>query len=238
MNIHIVLHEAFEAPGAIEKWAHNKGFPITYTRLYEDDDLPIEVDGYDMAIVMGGPQSPASSQDVFPYFDAAKEISWIKDVVDQGKIVLGICLGAQLIGEAMGARFSSSPYREIGVYPVTLTPAGKEDPFFSTLPDEFSVGHWHMDMPGLTHESVVLAYSAGCPRQIVRYAPKVYGFQCHMEFTPDSIEGMISNCPDDLIHDGDQPFVQSAEVLRQHCFKTMNQILFKFLDYMSATTSV
>src|SRR6185436_12614335 len=163
MKLHIIMHESFEAPAAIELWAQKKTFDITYTRLYDGDTFPSECN-FDFLVIMGGPQSPATTLEECPYFDAQKEIAFIKKAIDQKKILLGVCLGAQFIGEALGARFDHSPNREIGVFPLTLTDDGKQDPIFSTFPETFRVGHWHGDMPGLTPESKVLATSLGCPR--------------------------------------------------------------------------
>lgn len=171
------MHESFEAPAAIEAWAKSKNHHISYTRLYQDEQLPARADDFDFLVVMGGPQSPATTIEECHHFDAQKEIALIKMAIDSDKAVLGACLGAQLIGEALGAKFDHSPNREIGVFDVTLTEAGKKDPFFSSLPEKFPVGHWHGDMPGLTNDAEILAISEGCPRQIVRYTPKVYGFQ-------------------------------------------------------------
>ena len=91
------------------------------------------------------------------------------------------------------------------------------------------------DMPGLTHDSEILAFSEGCPRQIVRYAPKVYGFQCHFEFTPKAIEGMIKNCGHELEEGKNLPYVQSKEELRKQDYESFNKLLFMFLDYMENT---
>ena len=116
MKLHIIMHESFEAPGAIETWAKHKNHEITYTRLYDGSTLPQNGGDIDFLIVMGGPQSPATTKEECPHFDAKKEIEFIKKAIDDGKIVLGVCLGAQLIGEALGAKFDHSPNREIGVF--------------------------------------------------------------------------------------------------------------------------
>lgn len=228
MNLHIIMHEAFEAPGAIDLWASRNGHRTSYTRLHEGEVLPSSVEDMDFLIVMGGPQSPATTKDECPYFDAPAEISFIKRAIDANKQVLGICLGAQLIGEALGAPFERSPNREIGTFEVSLTHDAKSDPIFSSFPMRFEVGHWHADMPGLTPESKVLATSKGCPRQIVRYTPKVYGFQCHFEFTKESIEGMIENCGHEL--EENSPYIHSANSLRKQDYEGMNNLLFQFLD--------
>jgi GMP synthase (glutamine-hydrolysing) len=228
-RVHIVMHEVFEAPAAIENWAKDKGSRISYTRLYEGDAFPTDT-SFDLLVVMGGPQSPETTVDECPHFDAAKEIDFIRNAIEQDKFVFGVCLGAQLIGEALGAKFEHSPNREIGVFPVILTEAGKRDPLVGKFPAEFMVGHWHGDMPGLTAGAEVLAVSDGCPRQIVRYSPKIYGFQCHFEFTPEAIEGMIEHSTEELNQFGDLPFVQSVEELRAHDYEGMNKQLCDFLD--------
>ncbi|MEK7137982.1 MAG: GMP synthase [Patescibacteria group bacterium] len=235
MKIHIIIHESFEAPGAIEDWAKLNNCEVTYTRLYSGDVFPEGVDGFDYLIVLGGPQSPDTTTAECPHFDAQKEIAFIKKVIDQGKLLLGVCLGAQFIGEALGAKYDHSPNREIGVFPLTLTEDGKYDPIIGTFPEKFMVGHWHGDMPGLTPESKVLATSEGCPRQIVRYSPKIYGFQCHFEFTQGAIEGMIQNSTSELEAYKSLPYMQNADQLRSNDYQPMNALLFKFLDYMKSS---
>ncbi len=235
MNLHIVMHESFEAPGAIVDWAQRKGHKTIYTRLYQGDQLPQNCDNFDFLIVMGGPQSPATTTQECPYFDANKEEILIGKAINEGKLVLGICLGAQLIGDALGAKFDHSPNREIGVFEVTLTDDGKKDSIFSSFPEKFLVGHWHGDMPGLTPESKLIAFSAGCPRQIVRYSPKVWGFQCHFEFTPESIEGMITNNAKELEDGKELPYVEAAGGLKTHDYQNINQLLFQFLDQLEAS---
>ena len=233
MKVHIIMHESFESPASIETWAQKKGCEITYTKLYKGDVFPQECN-FDFLIVMGGPQSPETTLEECPHFDAKKEIAFIKKAIEQKKILLGVCLGAQFIGEALGAHFGHSPNREIGVFPITLTEDGKQDPIFTTFPEKFMVGHWHGDMPGLTAESKILATSEGCPRQVVRYAPKIYGFQCHFEFTPEAIEGMIKNNAHELEQYKGLPHIQTAEQLRKDDYSEMNQLLFSFLNKITS----
>ena len=226
------MHESFEAPGAIEKWARKKGFAITYTHIYKGEALPKTTAGFDFLIIMGGPQSPSTTLRECSYFNAQKEIQFIKQAYDKGKYLLGVCLGAQMIGEALGAKYDHSPNREIGVFDIELTDSAKNDPIFSTFPVKFPVGHWHGDMPGLTNESEILATSAGCPRQIIKYSPKVYGFQCHFEFTQETVEGMIKNCGHELKEYKNLPYIQKVDELRLNDYQKMNELLFKFLDYI------
>ncbi|OIP95205.1 GMP synthase [Candidatus Wirthbacteria bacterium CG2_30_54_11] len=230
MHVHIIQHESFESPAAISAWVRDRGHQLTCTRLYMGDRFPSDPTTIDLLVVMGGPQSPATTEAECPHFHAAEEIVFIRQVIDTDIFVLGVCLGAQLIGEALGAKFDHSPNREIGVFDLTLTEAGRQDPCFSKFPEVFQVGHWHGDMPGLTPKAEVLAASKGCPRQIVRYTPRVYGFQCHFEFTLDAINGMIQNCGHELEAYRDLPYIQQTAVLQSHDYQPINQKMFQFLD--------
>jgi GMP synthase (glutamine-hydrolysing) len=231
MRLHAVMHERFENPAAIARWARFRDHDLSCTRLYRNESLP-DTGRFDFLLVLGGPQSPATTVFECPYFDARKEIGFIREAISRKKILLGICLGAQLIGEALGARFCHSPEKEVGVFQLKMTGEGKLDPNLKGFPGRFLAAHWHGDMPGMTVHSEILAESEGCPRQIVRYAPKVYGFQCHLELTSGSIERLIQNCPKDLEKGGSSRRVQGAEELRRQDYAAMNELLFTFLDRM------
>lgn len=234
MHIHFIIHEHFEAPGAYEIWGKNRGCSMSYSRVYQDDPLPEDLQSTDLLIIMGGPQSPATTLKKCPWFDSQAEMRLIGRAIEAGKTVIGVCLGSQLIGEALGAAFCHSPEKEIGKFPVRLTDAGKANPLFEDFGHELNVGHWHNDMPGLTPQAKVLAYSEGCPRQIVQYGERIYGFQCHMELTPDVVELLIEHSQNDLRRAAEFRFVETAEKLRSHDYREMNQVLFSFLDKLAA----
>ena len=109
MRIHFIVHESFEAPGAYEIWAKNHGHDVTHSRVYIGDRLPPDPEGIDFLIVMGGPQDPDTTQEECPHFDSDSEQTLIASAVNAGKAVIGVCLGSQLIGESLGARFAHSP---------------------------------------------------------------------------------------------------------------------------------
>lgn len=234
MHIHIIQHESFEAPGAFITWIQQKQHTYTTSHLYLDDALPDNSESFDMLLIMGGPQSPYSSLDEFPHFDTVAEQAVIKQAIDDDKIVLGVCLGAQMISNALGANTTASPNKEIGLLPVILSKEGLQDTLFSDFPTVFDCGHWHGDMPGLTDDAIIIAQSDGCPRQIVRYGPKVYGLQCHFEFTAKDINNMITNCHEELEREKDKPYVQSPEQLIANDYSSANHLLFIFLDRLTS----
>lgn len=230
MRIHFVVHESFEAPGAYETWVRKHGYAATYSRVHENQALPQSVSDIDLLVVMGGPQSADTTKAECPHFDAVAECALIRKAAEAGKAVVGVCLGSQLIGEAFGARYDHSPEKEIGKFPITMTAEGKANTKFAGFPETFDSGHWHSDMPGLTSTSKVLAYSEGCPRQIVEYTPLVYGFQCHLELTREVVELLIAASEKDLAALTSHRFVQQPEALRANDYTAMNQTLFTFLD--------
>jgi GMP synthase (glutamine-hydrolysing) len=233
MHMHFVIHEPFEAPGAFETWASKRGHSTGYSRVYAQGALPMSVTGIDLLVVMGGPQSPSTTTAECPHFDAAAEKTLLARAISARKAVVGVCLGSQLIGEALGAPCEHSPNTEIGKFPITLTKEGLRNEKFTHFGPSLDVGHWHSDMPGLARDATLIAYSEGCPRQIVEYSKLVYGFQCHMEFNREVVELLIAHSEGELAKLVDHRYVQQPDVLRQNDYSQMNETLFMFLDKLA-----
>ena len=230
MRIRIIQNEDWLDGGCIVPWAKSNGHELVYTKLYKYEQVPAEIDA-DALFLMGGPQNLDTTMEECPYYDTSKTKALIKKYVDSNKIVFGICLGAQLIGEALGAKYSHSPYQELGFIKGTLTKEGREDKFLSAFPNNTYIGAWHNDMPGLTKDATVLMHSEGCPRQIVRYAKYVYGFQTHMEFDHRSIVDGFKASEEEL----DKlkgPYIQNKEEVLSFDTTEMNKILCSFFDKM------
>jgi len=230
LKVHFVQHNEWVKPGEYLSWAKRHRYEVSYTKCWEYEAIPKTPDS-DLLVVLGGTQCPATTKEQCAYFDAEAEKALIRQYVGEGRMVIGVCLGAQLIGEALGAPYSRSPEREVGPVKAVLTDAGKADPFFAAFEEAFPAGEWHNDMPGLTEESVVIARSEGCPRQIVRYSRYIYGFQTHMEFTHEIIAAGVREDEDDLTYSG--RFVQTARELLAYDYTEMNALLARFLDAMT-----
>lgn len=229
MNILCIMHADFEKPGVIESWAKSHQHTFHVAKPYLGEDC-LTHQAFDLLIVLGGPQSPLE-MDKAPYLK--DEIVLIQKAIADNKIVLGFCLGAQLIGEALGAKTEKSPNKEVGVFPIFFNKEGLKDPLFKDFSRRLEVIHWHNDMPGETKDSTLLAFSEGCPRQIIRYGTKIYGFQCHLEITKEGIEEMVHACPDDLKA---TPFTQPKKDLMMQDYDKINGAMFTILDRLSAIT--
>jgi GMP synthase-like glutamine amidotransferase len=204
MRIHCFQHVEFEGLGNIENWLSARSHQLTVTRFFADDPLPRPED-MDGLLVMGGPMG-ANDEAMHPWM--AKEKQFIRLAMEKGIRVLGICLGAQLIASAMGARVFRNDHREIGWFPIRLTPDGLSSPLFADFPEEFSVFHWHGDTFDLPAGARHLAWSEACKHQAFSYKDHVLALQFHLDVRESDIADWVKNSGKELKA---RTYVQSRE---------------------------
>lgn len=210
MRIHYLQHVPFENPGSILTWANKNECTITATHVYKDEKLP-EISEFDWLVVMGGPMN-IYEEDQYPWLKAEKEL--IKKAIEANKLVLGICLGSQLIADVIGGKVVPNNRKEIGWFPIKFNQDGKASPLFSSFPESPVVFHWHGDtFTDLPEEAKIIAESAACKNQAFIYKKRVFGFQFHLENTAPIIEDLIENCGDEMIAG---EYVQLPEEVRSH----------------------
>jgi GMP synthase (glutamine-hydrolysing) len=151
--------------------------------IYHDLDDPMPVDEYDGVVILGGPMS---ANDSLP--GLAEELSFIERALKRGTPLLGICLGAQLIAKALGARVYRNERLEIGWEPVHLTDAGRRDPIFQGIESPATFFHWHGETFDLPEGAEWLAWSEETRHQAYRFGSNVYGLQFHPEVTGAMID--------------------------------------------------
>lgn len=229
MKVVCVAHSDFALGDHILSWMEDKHYTFAYCRPFQGDLLP-QVNEFDWLILTGGMYC-LLEKNKYPFL--LDEIRFVEEAITHNKIVLGFCLGAQIIGESYQQKTEPSPHREIGVFPVELTPEGMNDPLLTGLPASFNVSHWHQYMPGITETAKILATSQGCPRQIIRYSSKVYGFQCHPEATFQNTQKAISLFEKELTPG---PYVQSKEQFLQSDFSAMKNIILSILNNITTLT--
>jgi GMP synthase-like glutamine amidotransferase len=224
MRTHYLQHVPFEGLGSIEPWLLEAGHEIGCTRLYDNPALPSPSD-VDLLIVMGGPMSINDEAD-YPWL--ADEKRFIREVIDRGTPVLGICLGAQLIASALGAKVTANPMKEIGWYPIEGLSSQSDDSAFN-FPSSLPVFHWHGETFDLPPGAIHLARSEGCEHQAFLLGRKVMGLQFHLETTPDSARQIVHHCRDEL---NPSRFVQSEkEILSQapESYAAINRVMGEIL---------
>ena len=224
MRLHYLQHVPFEGPGIIEEWAKARGAVISVSQLFNNDPLP-DPEHFDWLVVMGGPMG-IYDHDEHPWLVAEKQ--FIRQAVNADKTVLGICLGAQLIADVLGAEVYPGPQKEIGWFPVRRE-AGAPD----LLPEELTVFHWHGDTFDLPAGAIPLALSTTCRNQGFIYNDRVVALQFHMETTPESMEALIENCGDELV---DVPGIQTGKQMRAGLSNigTINTAMYALLDQLNA----
>ena len=195
MRIQVLQHVPFEGPYGIADWAAARGHSLTITPLYDGATAPEPAD-FDWLVIMGGPMGVGDESE-FPWLVAEK--ASIRQGIDAGKTLVGVCLGAQLIAEVLGGRVYRNPEKEIGWLPIELTAAGKASDLFGFLPPRFEVFHWHGDTFELPAGAVHLAHSAACVHQAFLYGGRVLGLQFHLESTPASVAGIVAACADEIV---------------------------------------
>ncbi len=225
MKIHYLQHVPFEDPGSILAWAKENGYTMTATRFYEKETPP-PPSSFDWLIVMGGPMN-VYEEEKYPWLAAEKR--FIAEAIDSGKVVIGLCLGAQLLACILGGKVTKNPEKEIGWHSVTLSGEAKASALFSHFPDSPTVFQWHGDTFSLPPGATLLASSEPCANQAFSYKGRVFAFQFHLETTRGAIEALIEHCGDELTS---APFVQSADAIRSRAneVKKANDLLASFLS--------
>jgi len=232
MKIHVFLHTPFENPGYIELWAKENNHNLSYTKFYEKFSLP-NPDDFDWLVVMGGPMG-VYDEDKYPWLKEEK--SFIKQAVKNDKIILGICLGSQLIAEVLGAKVYPNKYKEIGWFKIKTTASAANSELFSFFPEEAVVFHWHGDTFDLPAGAVHLAESDVCKNQAFIFNRRVIGLQFHIEVTEKLLNDMLEGCNNELTN---EKYIQTENEIRGglHFCKETNLLLHKLLDHIEKSIS-
>ena len=223
MRAHWLQHADFEDLGCIAPALAARGDTVTHTRLNAGETLPA-VEAFDALIVMGGPMN-IYEYDAHPWLKPEKAL--IRKAIAQGKHVLGVCLGSQLIADALGGPVTRNAHTEIGWLPVTLNAAGRASKFFAGFPESFTAFHWHGDTFATPPQAQNLMASEGCAHQALEYGERVVGIQFHLEVT-------AANAREWFVHERPQParYVQDADAILTDldAFATNNRLMLKLLD--------
>jgi GMP synthase (glutamine-hydrolysing) len=218
-NVVILQHVPHEGPGRIVPVLRDYGIRIDHRHLYRGDEVPSDLDDIRALIVLGGPMGVADvGKPEYPFL--AAEVTLLKRAVAADRSVLGICLGAQLLAHAAGAKVhpnlkpAAKPEEpptvvpEIGWLPVSFPFPGGTEPLVMGMHDDMKVFHWHYDTfelprlpvpanappppaPPPPSGNALLSSSRLCKNQAFRFKNRLFGFQWHMELTPKDIEAIV-----------------------------------------------
>ncbi len=226
-RIHYFQQVPFEGPGIIETWAGSHGHNLSGTHFF-NKQVPPDPERFDWLVVMGGPMGVHDEAE-YPWLNIEKQA--IEAALRASKVVLGICLGAQLIADVLGAEVRPNANKEIGWLPVYLCNDILDHPVAELFPPQWTSFHWHGDTFGLPHGSRLIASSVGCRNQGFVYGDRVIALQFHMEVTEQGVRSLMHNCRQELT---DSMFVQSeGEILDEDAPYAQNhQLMGRLLDHL------
>lgn len=202
MSVLILKNTGTEGPGTIGDFLRENNMPYEVIEL-ENETIP-DTKKFDTLVIMGGPMS-VNESNIYPYIK--NEEALVREFINDGKRVLGICLGAQIIAKALGARVYRGTEPEIGWYDIELTDAGIRDAFIKKLAihpkagdfwKKFKVFHWHGETFDIPQGALKLARSDSYPNQAFRYGDNAYAFQFHIEATKEMVYDWLKSEKVDL----------------------------------------
>lgn len=227
MRVLAFKHFSFDDDSVFYNWTLEAGHSYTVIEPNEGQTLPAH-DSYELLIIYGGPMS-VYEEERHPWL--REEKNYIREAIGKGKRVLGVCLGAQLIASALGARVSRNAEKEIGWHSIRRT--ASEHPLFSGMPQSFYSFQWHGDCFELPEGAELLAYSEATRHQAFAIGEHVLGLQFHLEPTPRSINEMLMRWEAELVA---APYIQNARHIRSELDRCEDSaaMLKQLLDRLAA----
>ena len=198
-----------EGPGHAADWLTAHGHSLTYTRLFEPNPQFPALADFDGLLILGGAMS-VHDEEKLPWLRDEK--AFVREVLRVGKVTLAICLGAQLVAQALGGEVRPNPEPEIGFWTVRFSAKALEHPLLRGWPEKAAVLNWHVDTFTVTPGAIRVGMSAGCATQGFVWGDGIIGLQFHPEMTVPMVEQLMQFEGHETAKE--QEFVQTAEQIR------------------------
>ena len=235
LRVHYFQHIAGEGFGSCYDYLKAHQAKITATEFFAlPVDLPLELEALpdivevDLLIIMGGTMS-VNDEANYPWLKLEKR--WLRRYLSAGKPAIGLCLGAQLIANALGASVSRNQYQELGWMDVGRVSHIPENYF--QIPEKINIMQWHSETFEIPRGGVRLAQNNVCQNQMYQIGRNVLGFQFHPEMTPHALQLLIENEEDSAVFNGEyvQPIAELKKTIKSK-FEQGNQLLNRAIEYV------
>ncbi len=214
----VFRHSATEGPGYFASFLERHGIPMQLLRIDAGDEVPDTLNGFSGICLMGGPMSV---NDDLPWI--ARELSLIRQAVDQDLPVIGHCLGGQLMSKALGGVVSANPAKEIGWGELRIADAEVASAWLGGLSPPLLAFHWHGETFSIPPGAVRILDSALCENQAFILNDRHIGMQCHVEMTPELIATWCASGADEIAS-SPGPGVQSAAEMQADMANRVQQL--------------
>ena len=235
LRVHYFQHIAGEGFGSCYEYLKAHQAKITATEFFAlpvDLSLELEalpnIDEVDLLIIMGGTMS-VNDEANYPWLKLEKR--WLRRYLSAGKPAIGLCLGGQLIANALGASVSRNQYQELGWMDVGRVSHVPENYF--QIPEKINIMQWHSETFEIPRGGVRLAQNNVCQNQMYQIGRNVLGFQFHPEMTPHALQLLIENEEDSAVFNGEyvQPIAELKKTIKSK-FEQGNQLLNRAIEYV------
>ena len=226
MRILLLQHDPLDGPGALLEWAGSRGHQVSTSLICQGEPLP-PLDSFDFLVSLGGPMG-AYEEEKYLWLAAEKE--YLRQAVASGKKILGLCLGCQLLADALGGKAFRHTCKEFGWQPIDPLPSGAS--LFGTT-EVFKAFQWHGDTYSLPPGAVQLARNAAAEQQAFllesESGGKVLGLQFHLEWTEQMARESLA---EPGVAPVASPFVQTPQEILSDLalFDTAKSRFFAMLD--------
>jgi len=210
-----VQHVGFEDLGSFAEVLVERGFEISYAEAAAGALAEIDAARPDLLVLLG---APIGAYDEVEYPFVLDEIRLAEKRLKHDLPLLGICLGAQIMARALGARVYPGRQKEIGWKPLMITEAGMKSPARHLAPERTSMFHWHGDTFDLPQDAIRLASTDVCENQIFSWGRNARAFQCHPELIGARIERWLVGHACELAANGVRPSALREDA-RKHSAK-------------------
>ena len=223
MRIHYFQHIEFETLYMIEDWVKQNNHTLTHTKFFEKGFVFPSLDDFDALIILGGTMSVYDNQNSW----MIEEKKYIKKAIERSKKILGLCLGAQLIANVLGAKVAEHTQSEIGIFPVKVKDNESVKKVFTGIGDEIFSFCWHGDRFEIPQGAIHLASTLACDNQAFLYKERVLALQFHLEMDISAIKNIIDHCGQQI---KPAKYIQDKETLLEQAKNISKKNLFIFLD--------